>query len=329
MKKLLTLLALIIASQMAFCQTYIDVINKFKNKPGVVYEEDSKSQMMQDVMPQYENLIKSIDYMKTLGLVDCNEAVRNDFIAQAKRMEKKCKKLIEEDNLVTLYIGKEEAAKAAIFVSYDTKECGMIVLEGKLSTSQIKTFYESFLQKKPKEEEFERFNEALALSSMPMLDDEEEDGLEGIDDRRIAPMAPPPASSGYDSEPAQVLDDKIYDVVERQPSFPGGNDSLMTWLGQNVNYPEEAQKKGIQGTVLVRFVVEKDGSIGDVKAVRVPKYYETIQAGDFEMKEEREATMLAEESVRVVRNMPKWIPGTQNDQPVRVKYTLPIAFRLQ
>ena len=105
--------------------------------------------------------------------------------------------------------------------------------------------------------------------------------------------------------------EKVFDVVEQMPSFPGGPQALMQWLSENVRYPVVAQENGVQGRVVVSFVVERDGSITDVKVVR------SVDPS------------LDKEAARVVKSMPRWIPGKQNGQAVRVKYNVPVAFRLQ
>lgn len=105
--------------------------------------------------------------------------------------------------------------------------------------------------------------------------------------------------------------EKVFDVVEQMPSFPGGPSALMEWLSNNVKYPVVAQENGVQGRVVVSFVVERDGSITDVKVVRGVD------------------PSLDKEASRVVRAMPRWIPGKQNGSAVRVMYNVPVAFRLQ
>ena len=106
-------------------------------------------------------------------------------------------------------------------------------------------------------------------------------------------------------------ENKVFDVVEQMPSFPGGMAALMAYLQKNIKYPPVAEENGIQGRVVCTFVVERDGSVTDV---RVAKSVDPS---------------LDKEAVRVVSAMPKWIPGKQNGQSVRVKYTLPVTFRLQ
>ena len=108
----------------------------------------------------------------------------------------------------------------------------------------------------------------------------------------------------------KTVPDTPFDVVEQMPEFPGGQEALMQFLRQEVKYPKEAFKDGVQGRVVVQFVVEKDGSISEVEVVK--KVNEHLDA----------------EAVRVVNAMPKWKPGKQKGENVRVKYTLPISFRL-
>jgi len=112
-------------------------------------------------------------------------------------------------------------------------------------------------------------------------------------------------------EVKQEVTQKIFDVVEQQPSFPGGQTALLQWLQQNIHYPPVAEENGIQGRVVVSFVVEPDGSITNVQVVRGVD------------------PSLDKEAVRVTKAMPKWVPGKQNGQAVRVKYNLPVQFRLQ
>ena len=109
----------------------------------------------------------------------------------------------------------------------------------------------------------------------------------------------------------QVEENKVFDVVEQMPSFPGGMGALMSWLNQNIKYPVIAAENGVQGRVIVQFVVEKDGSITDVKVAK------SVDPS------------LDKEASRVVSAMPKWTPGKQNGSAVRVKYTVPVTFKLQ
>ena len=112
-------------------------------------------------------------------------------------------------------------------------------------------------------------------------------------------------------EPVKEEETKVFDVVEQMPSFPGGPSALMQYLNSNIKYPVVAEENGVQGRVVCTFVVEKDGSITDVRVVK------SVDPS------------LDKEAVRVVKSMPKWIPGKQNGSAVRVKYTVPVTFRLQ
>lgn len=104
--------------------------------------------------------------------------------------------------------------------------------------------------------------------------------------------------------------DEIFVVVEDQPKFPGGNEAMMQFLGENIRYPKEAAEKKIQGRVICNFVVMKDGSIDSVNVVRGVD------------------PLLDEEAVRVLQSMPKWEPGKQRGQAVNVRFTLPVVFSL-
>lgn len=109
-----------------------------------------------------------------------------------------------------------------------------------------------------------------------------------------------------------VVEDDIFVVVEENPQFPnGGTASLLQYLGKNIKYPTIPQENGTQGRVTVQFVVNKDGSIVDVKVIRGVDPY------------------LDKEAVRVISTMPKWIPGKQRGVPVRCKFTVPVTFKLQ
>lgn len=111
--------------------------------------------------------------------------------------------------------------------------------------------------------------------------------------------------------PKHEEENKVFDIVEQQPLFPGGPAALMKYLSEHTKYPVVAQENGIQGRVTVQFVVEKDGSISDVHVLRGVD------------------PSLDKEAVRVVKSMPRWTPGKQNGITVRVNYRVPVLFRLQ
>ena len=106
-------------------------------------------------------------------------------------------------------------------------------------------------------------------------------------------------------------EEKVFDVVEQMPTYPGGLEALNDYLMKHIKYPVIAEENGIQGKVIVTFVVEKDGSITDIVVVK------SVDPA------------LDKEAKRVVGTMPHWIPGKQNGSTVRVKFTLPVTFRLQ
>ena len=106
-------------------------------------------------------------------------------------------------------------------------------------------------------------------------------------------------------------ENKVFEVVEQMPSFPGGTTALMQYLSKNTKYPPVAEENCIQGRVVCSFVIERDGSVSDVRIIK------SVDPS------------LDKEAIRVVSSMPKWIPGRQNGQMVRVKYNLPVTFRLQ
>ena len=109
---------------------------------------------------------------------------------------------------------------------------------------------------------------------------------------------------------ATSKEDTVYQIVEKMPQYPGGDEAMMKYVADNIKYPQEAKDKEIAGRVFVGFVIEKDGSVSNVKVVR------GIGGG------------CDEEAARVIKSMPKWIPGMQKGKPVRVNYMIPIYFKL-
>lgn len=116
-----------------------------------------------------------------------------------------------------------------------------------------------------------------------------------------------PSTNKGDTITEKEFTDKVYDVVDEHPHFPGGNGALLDWLSKNIHYTSGCAS--IQGRVVVSFFVEPDGSLSDIELVR------------------KVAPELDEEVLRVVKAMPKWIPASQNNKPIRAKFTMPITFR--
>ena len=141
-------------------------------------------------------------------------------------------------------------------------------------------------------------------------DDKEVESIEvnTEDDKESEVVIAAPVEVPVEEEEEEV----VFVIVEKMPEFPGGQQALFKYLSENVKYPVIAQENGIQGRVICQFVVNRDGSIVDVEVVR--------SGGD---------PSLDKEAIRVIKSMPKWKPGQQRGKPVRVKYTVPVNFKLQ
>ena len=111
------------------------------------------------------------------------------------------------------------------------------------------------------------------------------------------------------SDPKKVFTGKVYDLVDEMPSFPGGLEELYKWIDNNVQYPAVARENGIEGRVILKFIVEKDGSLSDSIVIHSVH------------------PMVDREALRLVGQMPKWNPGKRAGIPVRVRYCLPIKFK--
>lgn len=113
-----------------------------------------------------------------------------------------------------------------------------------------------------------------------------------------------------ENNPTEDKQERVFDVVEVMPQYPGGIPQMMKFISSNIKYPKDAIKKGMQGAVVVQFVVEPDGSVSNVHVVR--SVFPSLDT----------------EAVRMVKAMPKWSPGMQNGKPVRVRFNVPIRFSL-
>jgi periplasmic protein TonB len=189
-------------------------------------------------------------------------------------------------------------------------------------TKQEVTIYENISLEADAEEEIEVIQTAEVLPPPPppevpevievlnVVEDDVETAeivIDTEDDKDKQVVIQAPIAGPVIDEETEV----VFMVVESMPSFPGGDAALFKYLGDNIKYPVIAQESGIQGRVICQFVVNRDGSIVDIEVVRsVDK-------------------SLDAEAVRVISKMPKWAPGKQRGKTVRVKYTLPVNFRLQ
>ena len=126
------------------------------------------------------------------------------------------------------------------------------------------------------------------------------------------PLPPPNIPLGTKNvNTDEEVDQTVFEIVEEQPEFPGGMEAFMKYLAKNIQYPERAVDNGIQGKVMVRFVVERDGSVASV-----------------EIKKSVDPA-LDKEALRVVKSMPRWKPGKQQGKAVRTRFSVPVVFRLQ
>ena len=138
----------------------------------------------------------------------------------------------------------------------------------------------------------------VTISIADVKGNDEEHGKDIADLKQVVTQAEP--------EP-----EKVFDMVEQMPQFPGGQTEMMQFISKNMKYPTIAQENGTQGRVICQFVVGADGRVRDVNVLRGVDPY------------------LDKEAVRVIMSMPKWIPGKQNGKAVSVKYTIPVVFKLQ
>ena len=163
----------------------------------------------------------------------------------------------------------------------------------------------------------EAMAEKVKFTVPKVVEDTIETGLQTQDDlsSKGNTEAPPEEEIKIEETKTQVIEEapkaEIFTVVEEQPGYPGGDEARIRFLQENIKYPEEAKELGTQGKVFVTFVVEMDGSITDVRVLR------GIGSG------------CDEEAIRVVKSMPRWVPGKQRGQPVRVQFNMTIKFTLQ
>ncbi len=209
----------------------------------------------------------------------------------------------EHETEVTLEQIEEEAEEQEEEeVVYDVEELEQLVAEETVMNSEKFTAYEmeddAPDQVTKTQDEIAQSDVAVGAVDYDKGSDEAEHVLKVTD--KVVDEVPPVRE-----------ETKVWDVVEQMPSFKGGDQALMEYLHKSIRYPAIAEENGIQGRVVCTFVVERDGSITDIKVVR------SVDPS------------LDKEAVRVLKVMPKWIPGKQNGSAVRVKFTLPVTFKLQ
>lgn len=217
-------------------------------------------------------------------MVEANKTVENTQAVELSSLEQKKKEAkVEKKEII-----KTEPEKVVEKVKSSVKFTAPVIKKD----SEVKEEDEIKL------EEVEKSNKAIGSFTVEGNDEVGGEVLKAKDDIK----AP---------EPPKHEENKIFTVVEQMPMYPGGDAALMQYLSSNIHYPAVAAENGVQGRVVVGFVVERDGSITDVNVMR------SVDPS------------LDREAVRVVKNMPRWTPGKQNGSAVRVKYQVPVAFRLQ
>ncbi len=141
------------------------------------------------------------------------------------------------------------------------------------------------------------------------------------------------------TEATPQKEEGVFDVCEQMPTFPGGDAKLMEFIARNIKYPEVATKNGVQGRILVKFIVEKDGSLSNAKVLENPKSSKAnmvVVTAMMPDKERQDAEghnagvqAMRDEAIRVVKAMPRWTPGKQNGKVIRCNYVIPVTYRLQ
>jgi len=189
------------------------------------------------------------------------------------------------------------------YKSYETKTFKIIQRKVQTAPEEIVPITEQKV-KPPPPPPPKAVTQIKIVSNNVKVNDNVDIDVEANMNTKVADYVPPEQE---DSVPEQ----HIFVVVEQMPRFPGGQAALMKYLATHIKYPELAKESGIQGRVFINFVVEPDGHIDHVKVLR------GIGGG------------CDEEAVRVVKSMPKWIPGKQRGKPVRVSFNLPVKFTLE
>ena len=210
----------------------------------------------------------------------------------------------EHETTVELEAIEEEAEEQEEEeIVYDIQPEEELIAREEVMNSEKFTAYEMDDEVKPEEQSKTQDEMAQSTTAVGALDFNEgsDEGTHVVQlNERVVDEVPP-----------AVEETKVFDVVEQMPSFPGGDAALMKFLSEHIKYPVVAEENGIQGRVIATFVVERDGSISDVKVIK------SVDPS------------LDKEAIRVLKSMPKWIPGKQNGSAVRVKYTVPVTFKLQ
>ena len=241
----------------------------------------------------------------------CTQRVINNLSNHCMEVKKSPKADLEGKKSTWMLIGYV-LILAAVFVAFEwterdkqvTTDTG--VVEPIFEEEMIPITEETEQKQAPPPPEAPKVEEVLQIAENDA--DVEETTIKSSEDDNTAVEIKYIEPVVEEEEPAE---EEIFMVVEQMPEFPGGMAELMKFLGKNIKYPTIAQENGIQGRVIVQFVVNQDGSIVDPVVMRSVDPY------------------LDKEALRVISTMPKWKPGMQRGKAVRVKYTVPVTFRLQ
>lgn len=225
-------------------------------------------------------------------------------------LKKSPKADLESKRKVFLEVGLVLALAACLFSFETSKKVGQTMSLGVLENQSVVEDIPPLVRPEEKKPEMPPPPKVVDLIKIVDNDMKLSAELDIINSEPVPGMAINPIVQAFDTKEKDVDEDKIFVFPSEMPEFPGGPMALLKYLNQNVKYPVIAAENGVNGKVTVSFVVNKDGSICDVKILRGVD------------------PALDQEAIRVVSNMPRWKPGKQGDKPVRVSYRVPINFRL-
>lgn len=269
-------------------QKWIDLVFEGKNEAYGAYQirQDTKKRNL------WAMIALILGLAAIVGIFLLVNVAQNAFSASSEHETTVELEAIEEE------VEEEEEEE----IIYEPEELELLVEEEQVMSSEKFTAYEMDDEVKP--EEVTKTQDEMAQSNIAV-------GAFNVEGQEEAEHVLKVNEKIVDEIPEAVEDTKVFEVVEQMPQFPGGDAALMQFLSSHIKYPVVAEENGIQGRVVCTFVVEKNGSITDVKVVK------SVDPS------------LDKEAQRVIKSMPNWIPGKQNGSAVRVKYTVPVTFRLQ
>jgi len=276
-----------------FDQQWIDLVFEGKNEAYGAYKmrQDTNNRNLMAMLCLVGGIAAIVAIFLFWGFAK-NNILADDTVEAATEVTLAADEAVEEE--------EEEVEE---IVEFDEPEVQLeeVLLEELVNSEK----YTDFAMDDEKEKEViktaEEANEGTEMTATVEFHEGSEEGSKVMDEKKEI------VEEKHEVEEEKV----IHNIVEQMPSFPGGPSALNAFLSKNLKYPPIAEENGIKGRVTCQFVVERDGSITDVKVVRGVD------------------PSLDREAVRVIKSMPKWIPGKQNGKSVRVRFTCPITFTLQ